>query len=131
MGGIQTNFCSTHGVTADKCFDLHNPTAHRQVGWPSWSAQKDDVVGGFIVTTFPFPASEHVSSRKDEAPTWENRIATLRSGYVIASFMTEKDAMFIADLLNKEKYVPDDAMENPHHWRWVEEGYLEGSLRIL
>lgn len=132
MGGIPANFCGIHGVTADKCFDLHNPDAHKKVGWPAWSAQKNDIIGGWIVTTYPHPASEHDFSGGGEMPTWENRLtAKLACGYVIADCRTEEDAVIIANLLNLEKYIPKDAIDNPDRWRWVEVGYLEGSLRSL
>lgn len=130
MGGIQTNFCSIHRVTADKCFDLHYPDAHMKVGWPAWSAQKNDLIGGWIVTTYPYPASEHETSGKSEAPSWDNRY-NLKSGYIVADCMSELDAILIADLLNRERYVPQAAINNPDRWRWVEIGYLEGSLRSL
>jgi hypothetical protein len=132
MGGIPANFCGIHGTTAEKCFDLHNPNAHKKVGWPAWSAQKNDMIGGWIVTTYPHPASEHDFSGQGEKPTWENRhTAKLRCGYVVADCLREQDAIFIATKLNSEKYVPDEAQENPSYWRWVEVGYLEGSLRSL
>lgn len=132
MGGITSDFCSFHGVTADQCFNLHNPDAHKKVGWPAWSAQENDTIGGWIVTTYPFPSSEHDFSGKGEPATWENRhTAKSRCGYMIADCMSKEDATIIATLLNKECYVPMAAFENPDRWRWVEAGYLEGSLRSL
>lgn len=132
MGGISTNFCSFHELTADQCFNLHYPDAHKKVGWPSWSAQKNDTIGGWIVTTYPYPASEHDFTGIGETPTWENRHTSKdRCGYVIADLMDEEDAIIIAALLNRECYIPKAAFDNPERWRWVEAGYLEGSLRSL
>ncbi len=122
MGGLNEGFCGIHKVPAGECFSDHYPDAHREVGWPAWSAQIDDTVGGFIVTTYPHPASEH-DRRKDGVP--------LKCGYVIADCMTLKDAQVIAHLLNREGYVPEEVWENPDKWRWVQVGYLDGSLRSL
>lgn len=132
MGGIPAGYCSFHGMTADKCFSLHNPNAHKKVGWPAWSAQKNDLIGGWIVTTYPYPASEHDTTGRGEMPTWENRLtAKMKCGYIIADCISELDAIFLAEKLNQECYVPKAAIGNPDRWRWVEVGYLEGSLRSL
>lgn len=52
-----------------------------------WTAQVNDLVGGWIVTTYPHPLSEHVRDAE-----WV--------GTVIAECPVEADARLIADLLN-------------------------------
>lgn len=89
-------------------------------GWPAYTAQVNDVVGGHIVTTYPYPASQH-DLQIDGDP--------LKKGYIVAECMTERDAQAIATDLNESKYVPEIAFTLPHKWRWVQAGYLEGTLR--
>lgn len=58
----------------------------------TWSAQVNDLVGGWVVTTYPHPLSEHDLRREGGDAT--------RRGYCIADCMTLADALRIADLLN-------------------------------
>lgn len=90
-----------------------------QRGWPAWTAQVDDLVGGWIVTTYPYPASEH-DHTLDGDP--------LKCGYIIAQCMTAEDAVAIAHQLNHIKYAPAN-LADPERWRWVKAGFLEGTLR--
>lgn len=89
-------------------------------GWPAWTSQINDLVGGYIVTTYPYPISDHVF----------NGIDSLKHGYVIADCMTEEDARRIAQLLNEERYVPKMDNEIAKRYRWVRAGYLPGTLRL-
>ena len=132
MGGIPANVCGIHGVEGSECFQLHYPDAHKKVGWPRWSAQKNDLIGGWVVTTYPGPMSEHDFSGRGETPTWENRHTSKdKCGYVLADCHTEQDAIIIANEMNQERYVPIDARINPDRWRWVDADYIEGSERSL
>lgn len=58
-----------------------------------WTAQKDDLVGGFIVTNYPYPASEQ-SSRDLDSKT------VVPNGYIIAECCNLLDAQLVANLLN-------------------------------
>lgn len=58
----------------------------------SWTVQVNDLVGGWVVTDYPHPLSEH-----DHRP--ENR-SEPNFGYVIAECYDEDDARQIAALLN-------------------------------
>lgn len=93
---------------------------HMFRGWPAWSAQVNDLVGGWIVTTYPYPASDHVF----------NDIDSLKHGYIIAECMMEEDARRIAQLLNEERYVPKIDDEIAKQYRWVRTGFLAGTLRL-
>ena len=86
-----------------------------QRGWPAWTAQLNDLIGGWIVTTYPYPLSEHFGGDP------------MKCGYVVAECITEEDAQKIADLLRRACYVP--TIEHPDQYRWVTVGYLEGTLR--
>lgn len=80
-------------------------------GWPAWSAQVNDLVGGFIVTTYPYPAADHDFSYPP------------KSGYIIAECITEADARRIAQLLNEERYVPVFSNGLEKRYRWVKGGF--------
>lgn len=67
---------------------------------PKWTAQVNDTVGGFIVTDYPYPLSEH-NHRPDGDPYAD---PTKRS-YIIAEFALQKDAELIAKLLNEHEQV--------------------------
>jgi hypothetical protein len=56
-----------------------------------WTPQVNDLVGGWVVTTYPHSLAEH-DSRPDGDPA--------RRGYVIAECATFEDAEEIALLLN-------------------------------
>lgn len=56
-----------------------------------WTVQANDLVGGWVVTNYPHPLSEH-DMRKDGDPA--------QRGYVIAECMDWEDARTIAHLLN-------------------------------
>lgn len=56
-----------------------------------WTVQVDDLVGGWIVTTYPHPLSAH-DTRPDGDPT--------KRGEIIAECCTEEDGELIAGLLN-------------------------------
>ncbi len=58
-----------------------------------WSAQVNDLVGGWIVTDYPHPLSEH-DTRLEGDPR--------RRGKVIADCVTHGDAVRIARLLNDD-----------------------------
>lgn len=122
MGGIQADICGIHHCPASKCFHIHHPEAHRRRGWPVWTVQVNDIVGGWIVTTYPFPSSEH-----------DLRIEgnSLKCGYIIAECMTKADALAIAHLLNRVRYTPNMSDAEAGRWRWVKVGYLQGSLRFV
>lgn len=59
---------------------------------PKWTTQVDDLVGGWIVTTYPHPLSEH-DTRVEGDPT--------KRGEIIAECHSEDDANLIARLLNE------------------------------
>ena len=59
---------------------------------PKWTAQIDDLVGGWIVTTYPHPLSAH-DTRPDGDPA--------KRGEIIAECHSEDDAELIARLLNE------------------------------
>lgn len=61
----------------------------------SWSAQVNDLIGGWIVTDYAAPHSAH-DFNKDGDLT--------KRGYIVAECMTEKDASTIAKLLNEAQY---------------------------
>lgn len=56
-----------------------------------WSVQSDDLVGGWIVTTYPHPISKH-DFRKDGNPE--------KRGIIAAECSDNKYAVLIAKLLN-------------------------------
>lgn len=87
-------------------------------GWPAWTAQVNDLIGGWVVTTYPHPLSEH--DHREEGDR-------LKCGYVVADCMTEADAVQIAAALNSRLYVPP--LTDPKRWRWVQAGYLAGTQR--
>lgn len=89
-------------------------------GWPAWSAQLNDLVGGWIVTTYPRSYADH-DFRPGGNP--------LQCGYIVAECMTEEDATEIAWHLNVATWIPKDLGSNPKRWRWVNVGYLEGTLQ--
>lgn len=60
-----------------------------------WSAQPNDLIGGYIVTTYPHPLSEH-----DFRPEGD----CSKRGYVIADCMSLVDAETIANLLNRSRF---------------------------
>lgn len=86
-----------------------------ELGGPIWTSQLNDLVGGFIVTTFSQPLSQHGHGAE--------------RGYVIADCMTENDARMIAHCLNVMAYVPKITEDLIPKFRWVSTGYLRGSLR--
>lgn len=57
-----------------------------------WTAQVNDLVGGWIVTDYPHPLSEHDNR-------WDGD--TTKGGYIVAECWTERDACTIAMLLNE------------------------------
>lgn len=59
-----------------------------------WTAQANDVIGGWCVTNYPHPLSKH-DLRPNGDPT--------RRGYVIADMMSYSDAQEVARLLNEAK----------------------------
>jgi hypothetical protein len=59
--------------------------------------QVDDTIGGFVVTSYPHPMSEH-DFRKDGDPT--------KRGEVAAECRSEPMAQRIAGLLNASEPVP-------------------------
>lgn len=59
---------------------------------PVWTAQVDDTVGGYIVTTYPHPLSAH-DTRPDGDPT--------KCGRIMAECCCVEDAELVAGLLNK------------------------------
>jgi hypothetical protein len=61
---------------------------------PVWTVQDDDLVGGWIVTTYPHPLSAH-DTRWDGDPA--------KRGEVIAECCCQEDADRIARLLNEEE----------------------------
>lgn len=63
----------------------------------TWSAQINDLVGGWIVTDHPHPLSEH-----DHRPNGDH----FQCGYVVAECMVEMDAKRIAALLNAYGPIP-------------------------
>lgn len=68
-----------------------------------WTAQVNDLVGGWIVTNYPHPYSEH-DNRPDGDP--------YKFGYVIAECYARADAETIAGLLNENdiwsfRYTPE------------------------
>lgn len=58
-----------------------------------WSAQPNDLMGGYIVTNYPHPLSEH-DTRNNGDPR--------KRGYIFAECYTREDAYLVAALLNKE-----------------------------
>jgi len=64
-----------------------------------WTAQVNDLIGGWVVTSYPHPISEH-DFRKYGDPE--------KRGYIIAECMTKYDAQLIADLLNSNDYLAED-----------------------
>ncbi len=58
-----------------------------------WTAQVNDIIGGWIVTRYPRRLSEH--------PYFSSRSPQRKNDVVIAECMTEADAQRIADALNK------------------------------
>lgn len=61
-----------------------------------WSAQVNDLIGGWIVTDRAIPMSQHDFNKEGFDPS--------KRGYVIAECMTETDARLIANLLNGAGY---------------------------
>lgn len=122
MGGLPIDFCSKHKVPAAECFSEHYPDAHVKIGWPAWTVQVNDLIGGWAVTTYPYPMSEHDFRVNGDQ---------MKCGYILADCMVENDAIMVAMLLNLNKYVPKDIEKDLTRWRWVEVGYLEGSLRNM
>lgn len=59
---------------------------------PKWTVQVDDTVGGFIITTYPYPLSEH-DTRPDGDPD--------KRGEIIAECHSRDDGELIARLLNE------------------------------
>lgn len=58
----------------------------------TWTAQVNDLVGGWCVTNYPYPLSDH-DFRKDGDPA--------KKGYVMADdFYCREDAEVVARLLN-------------------------------
>lgn len=63
--------------------------------WPElWTAQVDDLVGGWIVTTYPFPYAEHPNRGDDP------RIGVDRD---VISCWSEERAKQVAELLNEHE----------------------------
>lgn len=60
-----------------------------------WFAILNDLVGGWSVSNYPFPLSEH-DHRIDGDPA--------KRGYVVADCMNREDAEVIAAILNREGY---------------------------
>lgn len=60
-----------------------------------WSVQVDDTVGGWVVTTYPFPMSQH-DFRPDGDPAKRGRVA--------AECQDEDTAWVIANYFNKIQY---------------------------
>jgi hypothetical protein len=58
----------------------------------TWTPQVNDLIGGWIVTTYPHPLSAH-----DVRPEGDPN----KRGYVIAECMVKEDAEMIASLLNQ------------------------------
>lgn len=64
--------------------------------WPElWTAQVDDLVGGWIVTTYPFPYAEHPDREHD------SRIGGVDRDVI--SCWSEDRAKLVAGLLNEHK----------------------------
>lgn len=57
-----------------------------------WTAQENDVIGGWCVTNYPHPLSEHDLRPNGNPARW---------GYVIADMMRHDDAQEVARLLNE------------------------------
>lgn len=57
-----------------------------------WTAQENDVIGGWCVTNYPHPLSEHDLRPNGNPARW---------GYVIADMMAKSDAEEVARLLNE------------------------------
>lgn len=69
----------------------------KELSTNKWSAQPNDLVGGWIVTRYPHPLSQHDHSIGD------NPDKTKRRGYIIAECNSRIDAEHIAILLNQHE----------------------------
>lgn len=78
----------------------------------TWTAQKNDLVGGWIVTTYPHPYSQHDTRKYGDLT---------KRGKVIAEFCTEEDAQLIAGLLNGRDKIITAALEVVKHFTNVED----------
>ena len=61
-----------------------------------WTVQVNDLIGGYIVTTYPYPLSQH--QWKDENGSY------LTYGYVIADVTKKEEGALIAKLLNLQSF---------------------------
>jgi hypothetical protein len=59
---------------------------------PRWTCQVNDTIGGFIVTTYPHPLSEH-----DHRPDGDHT----KRGEIIADVCTKEAGELLARLLNE------------------------------
>jgi hypothetical protein len=59
-----------------------------------WTVQVNDLIGGWVVTNYPHPLSQH-----DHRPEGDPD----KRGYIIAECIKEDDAKTIAQLLNVMK----------------------------
>lgn len=80
-----------------------SPTAHvvTEVG-VEWSAQRNDYIGGYMVTDYPWSATLHDLRFDGEKE---------KRGYNIAECMREEDARMIAALLNEAGITPRSIRE--------------------
>lgn len=81
-----------------------------------WTVQVDDLVGGWVVTSYPHPLSQH-DFRPDGDPE--------RRGYIFAECMSEKMAERLAGLLNA--YGPLPSRMVPTYWPTAPIARTDGS----